>query len=317
MNVCLVVSNFSPLFLLLFRLTVVASSGGSTWSSKLTTRNDTSQWPSSFLTSTASPLLPSTPSVLPLSPTSSNLVSLNQTPTSNGATVRGGDVAAMPAGDASTPWSGRAHRLALGDEHSANEANRWSGSVRDTNLSQSTPGPVSAAVVLAPLDSPNDNEVPISNANRTGNRSHQLETFDGATNGTISNTTWQPSSAPPPPSPTTPMATIKHTPDDQRAPSHCPPQLDLQHGIEWPRTELGSLAVQSCPGESYYGTVYRTCLGTGRWDQANFSDCRLMKLRQLQTLVSAEIVPITSSITLISDRCIISAIAMWNCTCIK
>lgn len=63
----------------------------------------------------------------------------------------------------------------------------------------------------------------------------------------------------------------------------CPDEMLID--VYWNRTDAGVLALRPCP-PPYAGSVYRACYSSGAWGGADFSECRLPRLHEVQNLVS-------------------------------
>ncbi|RWS10220.1 hypothetical protein B4U79_13257 [Dinothrombium tinctorium] len=54
--------------------------------------------------------------------------------------------------------------------------------------------------------------------------------------------------------------------------------------VNWNLTDAGVLALSSCP-LPYIGSVYRPCYSSGSWGKADYTECRLPHLREIQNLI--------------------------------
>ncbi|XP_023224310.1 uncharacterized protein LOC111625408 [Centruroides sculpturatus] len=63
---------------------------------------------------------------------------------------------------------------------------------------------------------------------------------------------------------------------------------DFSDNILWNETEAGTLAVASCPSE-YLGTLYRSCSMIGKWEQIDYSQCKLEYLEKMGHLITYHI----------------------------
>lgn len=63
---------------------------------------------------------------------------------------------------------------------------------------------------------------------------------------------------------------------------------DISDNIWWNETEAGTLAMAACPSE-YLGTLYRSCSMIGKWEQIDYSQCRLEYLEKMGQLITYHI----------------------------